>query len=276
MTQKKTTDITPANSNELSIQLSLSGLSFCIYNKFSNTVIALEHHSFSGERHPETITRNLGEHFEKNRSLQQPFKNVSVIHENELSAFVPKAMFREENLPGYLKFNVKILENDFIAHDSLKNHDLVNVYIPYMNVNNFLFERFGAFEYRHFSSVLVNALLNKAPWKKTACMFVHVQKEHFEIVVTNNRKLILYNTFSYTAREDFIYYILFTAAQLELDPEAFPVYLLGEIEEGDPLYDILYTYVRHVFFGENHCRFLFKEGLKQPGPHEDLVLLNSF
>ena len=30
------------------------------------------------------------------------------------------------------------------------------------------------------------------------------------------------------------------------------------------------------FFDAEYNTRLFKEGLKQPGPHEDLVLLNSF
>lgn len=276
MTRKEITNTGTTSSNILSIQVSLSGLSFCIYDSFGNTVTQFIRHPFSGDRHPEAITRNLIAYFQTREELKQPFKKVILIHVNELSAFVPRPLFDEQHLPDYLKFNIKILENDFIAYDTIKNHDLVNVYIPYMNVNNFLFERFGTFEYQHFSSILVNTLLNKASGKKEACMFVHVQKEHFEIVVIKNRQLLLYNTFTYTTKEDFIYYLLFMAEQLELDPETFPLYLLGEITEGDDLYTIAYTYVRHVSFGENHCPFSFKEGVEQPLPHKDLVLLNSF
>ena len=107
-------------------------------------------------------------------------------------------------------------------------------------------------------------------------MFVHIQKEHFEIVVVKNRKLILYNTFTYTTKEDFIYYILFTAEQLALDPDTFPLYLLGDIDKENAFYDILYTYVRNVFFGQHYCPFAFKENVKQPRPHTDMILLNSF
>ena len=249
---------------------------FVSVTKARNTVTALEHHEFSEARQPEAITRDLREYFQKNELLQHPFKKVVLIHENELSSFVPESMFDEDCLPDYLKFNIKILENDFIAYDSIKNHDLVNVYIPYVNANNFLFEYFGAFEYQHYSSILVSTLLNKAPWKKEACMFVHKHKEHFEIVVLKNRKLLLYNTFTYTAPEDLIYYILFTAEQLDMDPGTFPLYLLGTITEGDAFYEAARTYIRNVVFGEHYCRFSFGEGIQQPKAHENLILLNSF
>lgn len=276
MTQKKKTNITGISYNELSIQAGLSGLSFCIYNKPGNSVIALEHFPFNGEQHPEAITRQLRDHIQNNKLLQGPFKKVFLIHENELSSFVPQSLFNDKNLPDYLKFNIKILENDFIAYDVLKNHDLVNVYIPYININNFVFEHFGAFEYNHSSSILVNTILSKTAGKKETRMFVHVQKDHFEIVVVNNRKLLLYNTFNYTTKEDFIYYILFTAEQLALDPEVFPLYLLGTIEKDDDFYDMVYTYVRNVFFGEHYCQFAFNESVEQPQPHANMILLNSF
>ena len=127
---------------ELSIQVSLSGLSFCIYNKAANSITALEHYKFPEEQHPEAVTRQLGEQLQKNEILQGPFKKIFLIHENELSAFVPAPLFNDKNLSDYLKFNIKILENDFIAYDTLKNHDLVNVYIPYVNVKQFYFRTF--------------------------------------------------------------------------------------------------------------------------------------
>jgi len=49
-------------------------------------------------------------------------------------------------------------------------------------------------------------------------MFVNLDNKHFEIVVIANNKLILYNSFKYQTKEDYIYYILFTAEQLELNP----------------------------------------------------------
>jgi hypothetical protein len=39
---------------------------------------------------------------------------------------------------------------------------LVNVYIPYTNITNFFFDKYGEFEYRHSSSVLLVEEILKA------------------------------------------------------------------------------------------------------------------
>lgn len=275
MTPEKISKINETAPNALSIQVHLGGLSFCVHNAAENKITALEQHGFPGEQQPEAAARLLGEQLQHNEALQGPFKSVNLIHENELSTFVPASLFDDKNLSGYLKFNSKILENDFIAYDRLENHEMVNVYIPYVNFNNLIFDHFGAFEYFHFSTLLVTALLNKAPGTQELRMFVHVQSSHFEIVVIKQRKLLFYNTFSYSTKEDFIYYILFTAEQLRLDPDTFPLYLLGAIEKEDERYALLYTYIRNVFFGEYPIPFSFG-GNAAPRAHDNIILLNSF
>ena len=67
-----------------------------------------------------------------------------------------------------------------------------------------------------------------------------------EIVVVDNNLLKFYNRFDFITKEDFIYYLLFTAEQLKLNPEEFPLVLIGAINERDDLYQIAYKYIRNV------------------------------
>ena len=48
-------------------------------------------------------------------------------------------------LDAKLVIALNVVENDFIAHDTLKNHDITIIYIPFVNINNFLFEKFLSF-----------------------------------------------------------------------------------------------------------------------------------
>ena len=45
---------------------------------------------------------------------------------------------------------------------------------------------------------------------------------------------------------DFIYYILFVAEQLQLNPEQFSLELLGDITEESALFLIAYKYIRNT------------------------------
>ena len=279
MTPKKTTNTTNLNHNRLSIQISLSGLSFCILQD-AKTITHLTHHFFEENVNPEELTQKINTFFKETSLLHQSFKKIRVIYNNNLSTFVPKPLFSEKNLSDYLKYNVKTLEKDYITYDEIDNYDLINVYIPYVNANNFFFEAFGEFEYHHSSTILVKKLLKNIKSEEPV-MFVHVQESNFEIVVIQNQNLLFYNTFSYQTPEDFIYYILFTAEQLALDPEVFQLYFLGDSKKENNAdkhqnYQIAYTYIRNIDFGDNFCNYEFSESIKNPEKHNEFILLNSF
>ena len=248
-------NIDKSQNNILSIQVSLNGLSFCILNTESNSVIHYSDIKFQKTLNPAEVLTQLKEHLVTNKVLQQDFLNVHLIHENELSTLVPKPLFNDGNLADYLKFNAKILNNDYISHDELNFGNIINVYVPYVNINNFLYDGFGDFEFNHYSTLLLNAVFSIHKEKKEKTMYVNISNCHFEIVVMNGKSLELYNTFEYKTKEDFIYYILFTAEQLELNPEEFPLVLAGNISENDNLYNIAYTYIRNVTIFEAEPSF---------------------
>ncbi|WP_236636759.1 DUF3822 family protein [Sinomicrobium soli] len=254
----------------------MSGLSFCVLDELSKTIYAYENHSFGEKVTPKALLRNTEALFTEKEILQQPFKKVHVIHRNNLSAWVPRPLFDEKKLSEYLKFNIRIFETDFVTYDDPDISGLINVYVPLVNINNFIFDRFGEFEYRHYSSILVETLIRHSPENGEPLMYVHKQDTHFEIVILKNRRLLLYNSFEYGNEIDFIYYILFTAEQSGLDPETFPLYLLGDITPEDTFFNMAHTYVRKVSCGQHHCPYKLDDGILPVKSHESPVLLNSF
>jgi hypothetical protein len=262
-------------NNTLSIQVSLSGLSFCILNSQANTLTYFSSVLFEKDLNPVEVLNALKNHLSTTKILQQDFATVRLVHENELSTLVPKPLFNDDCLADYLKFNSKILSNDYITHDDLTKGDIVNVYVPYVNINNFLYDTFGAFEFNHYSTILLNAIFELHKYKNEITMYVNIAKQHFEIIVIKGNNLILYNTFEYSTKEDFIYYILFTAEQLELDPEAFPLVLIGNISENDNFYNIAYTYIRHVSVFKNRLEYTL-EIENDEAFRNNFVLQNSF
>jgi hypothetical protein len=231
---------------KLAIQVSLNGLSFVTFDTLLNQPLVLQKIDL-GKMHVTTKIEDLfAEAFQNHPELKAGYDDIVIIHNNNLSTFVPTALFDEEYLGSYLQFNTKVFETDFFAFDELANYEMNNVYIPYVNMNNYFIDRFGTFDYKHANTVLVNKLLDVSKNNEERKMFVHVSDTHFEIVIIQNQKLQLYNSFDYKTPEDFLYYILFTAEQLHLNPENFKLELLGKITEGDALYNIAYKYVRNV------------------------------
>lgn len=240
------TSITNKTYKKLNIQVSLHGLSFACFDTITNKITALEKIPIDKFEKNTTIEELFDDAFLKYEELKAGYDQILVIHSNNLSTFVPIPLFDEEYIGSYLQFNTKVFETDFFAFDTLENYQMNNVYIPYVNMNNFFIDQFGTFDYKHANSVLVEKILDLSKNSYEHKMFVHVSESHFEIVVIHNQKLELYNSFEYKTPEDFLYYILFTAEQLHLNPENFPLEFLGAIDEEHSLYKIAYKYIRNI------------------------------
>jgi hypothetical protein len=231
---------------KLAIQVSLNGLSFATFDTLMNKPLQIQKINIGNVNVTSKIEDLFTEAFHNFPELKAGYDEITIIHSNNLSTFVPTALFDEEYLGSYLQFNTKVFETDFFAFDELANYEMNNVYIPYVNMNNYFIDQFGTFDYKHANTILVNKLLDLSKNNEEQKMFVHISDSHFEIVIIQNQKLQLYNSFEYKTPEDFIYYILFTAEQLHLNPETFKLELLGKISEDDSLYSITFKYIRNT------------------------------
>ena len=239
-------EIQESSKKKLSIQFSLDGFSFYISN-YQNDIQKFTSFTFTKAlKSPELILKEIQEIFKNEKCLQQDFETVNVIHQNNLSTLVPNQYFKKSNLNNYLKYSIKTIATDLIVYDELNTIKAKNVYIPFVNINNFIFQNFGEFEYKHHSSILIEKLVLQS--NNSLNFFINISQSLFDIVVIKDSKILFYNIFEYQTKEDFIYYILFTLEQLDLSTETTNISIIGAINEQSELYKILYTYIRNISF----------------------------
>lgn len=259
MTLESNKDIENLPSSKLSVQVSLNGLSFLARNTDKEKTFFFAESKLSHSTTPEELLMDVENLIAKNEILQQNFSEISVIYSTSVYSLVPIELFDQTRAVEYLKFNSKILANDYIAHDILDDLNMVVVYVPFMNINNFFFEKFGSFNYYHSVTVLLKTILEKEKYSLPK-MYLHFQKNSFDCIVLKNGTLQLCNTYSYKTPEDFIYFTLFCMEQLKLDPETLPVLLCGDISKNDANYGIAYTYIRNIdFIGNNLVKHNFDD-----------------
>ena len=272
----KKSNINLLSNKILSVQVSLNGLSFCVLDTIENNIVFLKETHFETQKNPIEIEKLLKEIFESTTILQQEFKKVNLIHQNNICTFVPKGLYDENNLADYLKFNNKIFDSDFIATDEIPSKEIIAVYVPFVNINNYFFELFGSFEYQHASAILVQQLLRHTT-DTTNKLYCNVSPTSFELICIKNGALNVFNSFQFDTKEDFIYYILFTIEQLQLNTETIDLILLGDIGLDDDLYSILYEYIRNISFGSRNTQFVVRDIEQKPKyGYNHFSLLNSF
>ena len=209
----KNVDFLNLQDNHLSIQLSLDGFSFCIKNIVSDQIGFIAVYKFplksvSPYKHLEYIEQV----FEQDELLKLKYSKVTVYHFNNLITQVPSPLFNKNKLADYLKYSIKVLENDFISYDEIENSDIINVYIPFVNINNFLLDNYGSFIYKHASTPLIEKLLNTFKNAEGDNYFVLVTDKNLELVVLKNKKLEFYNSLASILKK-----ILFTISFLPLN-----------------------------------------------------------
>ncbi|GAA4271916.1 DUF3822 family protein [Aquimarina gracilis] len=271
----QTTSNTNTISKKLSIQVSLNGLSFCTLDA-NQKIKALEQDNFGIQLSPEQVLDKIKYTFDNNPALQEDFEVVEVIHQNDLYSLVPKALFDKNSLKEYLMHNIRILENDFLAYDEMEQHEIVTVYVPYTNINNFFFDTFGSFTYKHACTVLTSTLLTQEKHSYQTTVFANMNEKSFDLIVIRKGKLLLANTFNHETKEDFLYYLLFATEQLQLNPEEFKLVFLGDILATSEYVNITHKYIRNMSFGNHSKSEQLTSTIKPIEPHQHFVLLSHF
>jgi hypothetical protein len=235
-------NITEKKYKKLTVQVSLSGMTFSAFDTLNNKVLSVDEVAFDDAKAEDSMETVLKE----NPLFQESYDEVIVLHENNLATFVPTPLFNEAYLGSYLQYNTKVFETDFFAFDALTTYSMNTVYIPYVNINNLFVDHFGNFTYKHVHTILVSRLLALSKNVDDKKMFVHMADGHFEIIIVQNQHLLLFNSFDYKTPEDLVYYLLFTAEQLNMNPESFKLEFIGDITETDAYFKIAYKYIRNV------------------------------
>lgn len=260
------------NNKRLSVQIALNGLSFLVSDQSGNPISILSK-NFERNQTPEELLIEIENLLPRLQIDEAAFSEIKLIYATPQYSLVPNEVFDETKAIEYLKFNSKIFKNDFVAFDRIEDHDIVVVYIPFVNVNNYFFEKFGSFEYLHSSSVLTERFF-RFKKEESPRMFLHFNQHHFDCLIFREDQLLFCNSFEYQTPEDFLYYTLFTMEQLELDPDTLPVYLCGSVTKDDDKFSLGFQYIRNLKFIE--VENPLKAIIPDIKGHEHYLILNSF
>ena len=242
MMQSQEIKIEPSTS--LIIKLSSYGVTLVVSDNLGN-IIEFNQKQFKEYVEDSYLTENL-ELFIKESDINiSNISNVELIVCNKLSSIVPKNLFEEKLSLDYLKFNSKLLKDDYPANDIIEEIGAVNVYLPYVNVNNYIIEKFGSFNYYHYSTILIKKLI-KHNSSRDLALYANIELNNFQVLILKNRKLIYYNNFDIIEKEDILYFILFVMEQNKIDCNNYKLLLLGDIRKESDTYKLLKKFINNI------------------------------
>ena len=126
----------------ITIHINDNWLVFCMFSE--NKLIELNKINFLEKKSPTFLLKSIKKYFKNSSEKLSVLENVKLVDYNTTSTLVPTDLFDEKNSLNFLKFNAKIQFDDFTANDSLIDNEIKNIYVPYVNINNYIFEKFNS------------------------------------------------------------------------------------------------------------------------------------
>ena len=231
--------------------VSANSFSFCIFDNSLKRFLAAGSEVFDGMHNNLQLVEKLEAVTGRRKELLMDYGKKILLHESERSTLVPWPLFDEKQADCYHHFNHVPDDGEQVCVNRLKNPEAYNLYSVPTNVVGVMENAFGPMEIRHHSGALTEGLLGR--FKNVpggAVTVVNVRSSAFDIVIIENQKLQLLNSFAFRTAEDFIYFLLFVFEQMKLNPETDAVLLSGNIAKSSRLYELLYRYIRNIDFIE--------------------------
>lgn len=257
------TQLRNAHPKHRSIRLNADGLSFSLLDKEKNTFLGIREYTFNKIDNPKGLSGKVKELVDTDSILSESFDSSSVSIDIGVNTLIPQAFQSDESDESLLNFIQPTLSTEDLGNDFIRSVEAHNLYpLPSFQLP----PSFGDIQV-HSSTVFIDAVLRNVPTDDKTRLFIEVGTNHFHLVGLSNRKLVYFNKFSFKTKEDFIYYILFTMEQLQMNPEKTPLVIFGEIDQRSPLFSIAYKYIRFVSFGLRPDGFQFASVLDELPQH---------
>lgn len=191
--------------------------------------------------------------FDEHPLLQAGFWQViKVSVKNNKFVQVPVALFSDDALADYLKFNAHIdaSQEDFLysVHEASAS---VTVFAVHKELRQWLL---GLYQnsnvvFTHQSLALIDPVLKVAAHRTDNPLYIYIDRFKLHILSVQKGKLVYYNQFVIKQFSDYVRYIMLVMKALNMDQGSSKVILWGYVGKNSPHYHEFYKYISNVTFG---------------------------
>jgi hypothetical protein len=214
----------------------------------TNQCLLIEDFSIDPTDKPGAIRSIYKEH----HLLQAGFwNNIKIAFKNQKFTLVPTALFNSNQGEKYLNMAVEVEKDEEILFYKHIKADCTSVFAVEKELVEFFRETYKNLKlhFLHESSIFIEGVLRHDDHTDLKSMFISFGSDYFQVVVTEQRKLVYYNRFLTSQPEQILKYIMVVINQLELDQESTKVLVWGNVDSVSEKFSILYKYIRNISFG---------------------------
>ena len=265
----ETLDINSTENYQLSVQLGNDNLSFCLLDTIRNKYILLR--SFTPDNNKKFNNDQVEEIISRDDFLKRKYSKICLLLPTSRSTLIPSALYDPAKKEEYFTFNHVAKENSIILTNRIPEPDSYLLFGIHKNENEMIGKYFPQVVPVHHLKSLFSQIHHAGQSEGEYYIHVHIESDFFNLIVFNNHRLQLCNTFIYRNLSDILYHILNVFKTMNIKQEE-TIILSGQTERYDDLFSNLSLYVRGVKFAEPSGNFTFSYVFNETALHRYINL----
>ncbi len=223
----------------LSIRLQADGLFYSVYDTEQEKYIGFESALLEDLSHINTFLKDhqiLGNRFAK---------TTCIIPANKYT-LIPEELYLPDKALEYFLFVHNLQENEELRVADILADKAKIIYATARESSDLLNDFFPSAACLPQVSVFANFIQPRYRNVAQPAMFIHLNADHFDLLVIESGKLKFCNNFTYHSLEDLAYYTIFVVDQLKLAADRLELRLSGNLTYRIEILKLLRKYIRKV------------------------------
>ncbi len=227
----------------LSIRYSTDGLSFCIHDP-NNKLLVFFYQPYQLDTQDAVITK-VKKIMVDDELLNLQYKKVFILPCSKEKILIPASLFREDDLVDMYRICLQPEKNDSLLYhkievlDSYLAEALPRSFVTFLNARyNSLCLVNSAYPFIIHS--LSNILFN------TNHLFIDIHDQYFDLLLTQNNDVLLFNSFDYRSVTDVIYFSLNCLQQCQVDKDHIQTTVSGNLVNDPKLSELMGKYIPNI------------------------------
>lgn len=227
----------------LSIRYSTDGLSFCIHNP-ENTLLVFFYQPYHLDTQDAVIAK-VKQILVDDELLNLKYRKVYILPCNKEKILLPAHIFNKNQVADMYRLCLQPHKNDTLLYRKIKVIESYIVEALPRSFVTFLTTRYSSLcivnsTYPFIIDSLENIIFN------TNYLFIDIHDQYFDLLITHNNDVLLFNSFEYNSVTDLTYYTLNCLQQCQVDKENLQTKISGNLVNDPKLQELLNKYIPNV------------------------------
>ncbi|MEG1572503.1 MAG: DUF3822 family protein [Bacteroidales bacterium] len=225
-------NISTFSDNQLSLHICThrGKFSFSLHSLKSKQLLALVHYEIHSLA--ESFNFILSQIYEQEELLSFDYGKISYSVEDFKSSLIPTRFYTKESAESYLKLLYPLSEQEVLFKEELTKTKAYCISAISLSYQKALETHFPKATFVSIYKKLIDngQILIKSKKQVVHQAFIHLRKNHFDILVFEYNELRFINTYPCRSNNDLLYFSLLLLNKLKIDLGALHLYLSGYVE----------------------------------------------